>query len=901
MGTAVFILETIVVALSLLVGLGYIAGPAIMRIALSFCALFVIPGASLERLVFGDRSPALESTCRVFALGLVFSSIVVCLGFIPGVSYRAVSSIALLLAVVLAFVSRTRHALRIPPRGDGRQEGIEVLASRASSMRVWILFGVLFALCFIVFSGTGDLGWSSDSLDHVSFVRRSLDSGVLFPHDSFYREGDGVSPDPRKGLWHPVLSLWTYQSRESADRVWCEIPAFMAFLAICAFAFFALELCGSLRFTVLSVVLLLLFCGGEGSGWITKLGYSKNMAQIVLWLDIAFLLKYYRTRQSRDLFMSLFLACIGTAFHVVFALLLGVTMLGVFFYVTFLPDGAVWRGAFWRSVLAQFAGVAPPMLARAGGFASPATEIHTHMQGMVVFGRRLAVVDPAELAAKYGLVFFFAMIMAPFFLAVTRRGNRRSLVFILYVVPVILVLDPLIAAFMERRIGYLHYRILDAAPLFVFLALVIGGLCEMIVFARAGGASGAGERLSLISVRGMASRAFAVLGIAIFVLYPFRSIVPQLKETARNLSEKRRGKPPEYAALFKALGERIPRHSVIVSDPLTSYLVSAYTDHFVAVILDQHCSPFDTSAVDRLREARNLLSPARALEASAPWLMREHADYVLLNMDLPAGADFFNSVLPEAAGKAYEKLLACPSMLSEELAIGGFHLFSVRNNMIDSSRVSSCVETLATSLPCVGYGGREERSGEWGGDASIAGSGTDVGCGIELMTVTIDNSMVQPGDTLMGHFCWRAGREVPFGFPVEAVIRLDGQFPEGKLYREWYGKQYRRFIERRNGCFYRLTWRLRLMSGLSYPDMWAVGDAVRQDFSLPLDRSIAPGGYEVRIKVIRIPYLPVRLPSDYLRNDDSLQGVPVGMIYVQGGGGGPALEGASGRKRSDRR
>jgi hypothetical protein len=221
--------------------------------------------------------------------------------------------------------------------------------------------------------------------------------------------------------------------------------------------------------------------------------------------------------------------------------------------------------------------------------------------------------------------------------------------------------------------------------------------------------------------------------------------------------------------------------------------------------------------------------------------------------------------------------------------------------VIDSPREISCVAPRAAALPCSWGRGTDARPGDWNAEEPVAGAGTDVGCGIELIAVAIDNCMIQPGDTLKGHFCWMAPREVPFGFPIEAVIRIDTKFPEGKLYRRWYGKQYRRFIERRNGCFYRLTWQVRLMSGFSYPDMWEAGHAVRQDFSLPLNRSIAPGAYEVHMKVNRIRYLPVRRPSDYLRNDDSLQGVPVGMVYVRGPGEESAYGSAPGRNWNDRR
>ena len=60
---------------------------------------------------------------------------------------------------------------------------------------------------------------------------------------------------------------------------------------------------------------------------------------------------------------------------------------------------------------------------------------------------------------------------------------------------------------------------------------------------------------------------------------------------------------------------------------------------------------------------------------------------------------------------------------------------------------------------------------------------------------------------------------------------------------------------------------------------------MRQDFSLPLSPWMAPGTYEVRIKVMRRPYLANRSISDYLSNNDSLQGVAVAEVILTGSPG----------------
>ena len=145
------------------------------------------------------------------------------------------------------------------------------------------------------------------------------------------------------------------------------------------------------------------------------------------------------------------------------------------------------------------------------------------MQGMLVFSPNLAIVDPAELVMRYGPVFFFALLAAPFFPVIAERAERRGLAFMLFVVPAILVLDPLIASALERRIGYLHYRILDAAPLVVMLALFVGGLAERLVMGEAAG-RGSGKRpRPLLSVRGAANRIIAAALLVLFIAYPFRA------------------------------------------------------------------------------------------------------------------------------------------------------------------------------------------------------------------------------------------------------------------------------------------------------------------------------------------------------------------------------------------
>jgi hypothetical protein len=905
--TVFLVLSTGIILVSLLIGFGRIAAPEPLRISLAFLALFVLPGAAVSGLVFRPSLEPLETICSVFAMGLSFSSGVVCVGFIPGVSYAAISVVGAALTVALLFIEHARRTVRSGNDPDSRRTAAGTNRANARFPRSVLVCIVLYALCFFVFYGSGELGSWTDSPDHVSFVRRSVESNVLFPHDSFYREGDGSSFDMRKGLWHPVLSLWTYQSHATADRVWRTIPSFTVFFVLSSFILFALEVCGSRLCAAVSLVFFFLFYGGEGIEWLTKLGFSRNIAQTFLWIDLAFLLRYYRSNERRYLLATFVMACVGAAYHVAFALLLGTSLLGLFVYVTFLREGREWRFAFWRSVPVQLAALAIPLAARAHAAAASYSAIHTHQQGMLVFSPHLAIVDPAKLVTTVGIVFFFALLMAPFFFFVTRAGNRRSLVFVLFLVPVCIVLDPITASFMERRIGYLHYRILDAAPLMLLLALVVTGLAGVLVFGKPQGRTESLKTDRRITGRSIVGRIAAAGALALFLYYPVRAAMHQFDSAAHAIASHETEMPARFAPLVTALNERIPDHSVIVSDPLTSYVISACTDHFVVVTLDQHDSPADTSSLNRIREVRNLLSPAVPLAASGAWLEQVHAEYVVLDTHIAEHSDFFAAALPGSARLTYEKFIACRELLSNVLDLDGFRVFEVRREFLGRALDSACTVPRAAALSCEGEpgegtsreaaGGRtaaaSERTEESGSETSgatedgrlVVDSERDVGCGVVLARLAVDRYALHPGDTLRGHVCWKAPQPLLFGLPLEAVVRIDTEYPKGAWYRPWYSKQYRRVVERRNSRFYRFTWSERLMSGFTYPDQWEPGRIVRQDFSLPLSAWMAPGAYELRIKVVRRSYVTNRGLSDYLSNNDSLEGVVVAEVIIAGSPG----------------
>ena len=156
----------------------------------------------------------------------------------------------------------------------------------------------------------------------------------------------------------------------------------------------------------------------------------------------------------------------------------------------------------------------------------------------------------------------------------------------------------------------------------------------------------------------------------------------------------------------------------------------------------------------------------------------------------------------------------------------------------------------------------------------------NVGSGVVLEAFSINNEVISPGDTVTGSFWWSLENDYKFGLPLMWTIRFDTDYTKGAFYRKWYGKQYRRMVERSNNTFYRFTVSKPLKGEGSYPDIWKVGEIVNQKFTFMLPEVINPGNFRIRIKVWAKSYLPNRILSDYMSNDDSVQGEFIRDIFI---------------------
>jgi len=463
----------------------------------------------------------------------------------------------------------------------------------------------------------------------------------------------------------------------------------------------------------------------------------------------------------------------------------------------------------------------------------------------------LRVIDPAELLSGMGLNFFFAVLVIPIFPLITSGYRRSRLVWVLFSVPALLVLDPLTAAPLEKAMGYMHYRLLYAAPAMVYLALAVFGAGRGALTGRwkPEGDGGGWKRRTAVRVTG----AFLFFLFAALVLRPSAESLPQRLSSMLKRADRSPGLSEEAISDFFSV---IPAGSVVASDPVSSYMISAFTDHYVVVILDQHCSPADTSAVERVRRSRDMFSPALSDSVVMDRILASGAGYLFIDCGPPAMEDFFGVNSQASGTEAALRFSSFPS-LREIASRETMRLFAVEPG----------AEGLSGRAPA------EDNACSGEEDMMVGG-------GIVLDSLPVVATCA-PGDTAAMTMCWRSLGKIDFGLPLYWTVRLDTDFRKGPFYREWYGKLYRRAVERSRGELYRYTVSGRLASGARRPDMWGPGEKVSQEIRIVIPNGMSKGDYTVRVSVERRSYLPCRRLKDYFLNEDSYAGSPSGTVTIR--------------------
>jgi len=814
--------------------------PDVLRVLVAFLVVVLLPGVGWL-VAIGARTPGggLISLGWALPMGIAWTGLVLWVLHLTHRTLLASIDVAWWLGLVpwlTALWSRPRvdPAGREADRLRGVWLAVVIVAAAIAAVHV--------ARCGAPFS------YYSDTPDHVATIRRMLETGQVFPTDAFFLDAGVHGVDPRKGLWHPQVAWISALSRVDPIEVWSILAACLAPLFVLNAAAFGFLLRGPRTAGFAAWALLLTYGGSLGAPYLREAVFSTKLAdQCALAAMVAMLADLaHPTRRSR---------------LAVVAVLAGAVLAHVFATIHFgLVTGSLavglWIRDRWRGTelprLAGSAGLAllvvsPYLLWRAFTAYAPGNVIHTEPQGLLEWGAGWRTVSPGVLWDWMGL----AWIVLPASIISWWRHSWRT--------PVLLLLSTTIAVFtllflppvttlLQPRLGYLLLRFVWILPLSVALAFALDAL--LLRLRRDGWRK---RTAGVIGLLGLAAVLSAPVTDAFAVLLDPRAVV----RAEREVSVLRWREP------MRRLDTHLPARTVVLSDPATSYAVPMFTRHHVATLVDQHSSPNDPHALDRILDARDALDPRSPWSRMREVVRRWGVTAIVLNgrFEETPRLDYW---APSQAWfhAARARLDAHPAAFPRSWDLGDFVVYGIEPAALEA--LQSVGDTLEHHSPA-----------QVAADRQVSG----VGEGVDLSSFALSRRIAAPGDSITARFVWVARRPLPAG-QYDVFMRFDRALPDGVVLPSLLAKPGRKLLERIHRERYRFRHDHTPTSGTRGLDRWRPGESIADSmrFSVPLDA--APGEWQVQLRIARQPHYPNYWLRDYFLDRDYYSGAVVDSLTV---------------------
>jgi len=826
----------------LLAGAGS-ALPGPVRLAAAFAVLILFPGYALVAL--GLRAPggAWLTPGWAFGFGVAWTSALVLLSHAAGLPFLSLLSWMLPADAALWGLVAWRAHGPAPRAPDGLPR--------------WAVVGVLLAAALAAWHVARlgpPMGYMSDTPDHVGTLRRMLQTGELFPADAFFRDAGSLGADPRKGLWHGVVALITRLAGLDPIESWSWIGALIVpffVFNVAALGFLCRPPAGA---AVTAWAFVLTYGGTLALSPIRTMVFASRMGdQLALATTVAVLADLRApARTTRG--AAAVLGFSAVAAHVFAAIQFAIvfTALGLGLLVRDRRPGPELRRLAGTTLLVALACL-PYLLFRTSQAYAPANIIHTEPQGLLYLGGPLQVVSIGQLWDWMGWAWVLVPLAWPWLW--TRGRSNLAVLFLLTssLAVALIIYDPLAVAVLQPRLGYLLMRMICLVP---FAAIVAWLLPDLIAVLRASGP------------RSRRVGAGALLALALAVLWPAVHDATQVLANPDLIAEpERREDPRHWRTEFGWMARHLDRGCVVLSDPVTSYMVPMMTGRYVATLVDQHSSPNDSLALTRILDARDALDPYGSWSRTRGVVRRYGVQVLVLN-DRFLEPPVLNYWAPQhhwflAARARFD---AHPEAFPPLYDTGDFVVYGIRRAALDT------LSAPARTRPFVGAWAPRRT------DADATRRASDRFP--TMIGFTLAPREAAPGDSLTGVARWHAA--VPAGAGAYKVtVRFDRDLPGGFAPPAFIGKPARKLVELLRHERYRFRADHQPTGGEYGVDLWTPADVVRDSFVLVVPPDVAEGAYRVQIRMLRQPnYTNLRL-SDWFFDDDYYSGEPVGVLVVR--------------------
>ena len=815
-----------------------------------FSSLVVLPGCIAAGILF----PAARCYFKLF--------LSILLGMIPAFVLLLISSVAGFdIFHILWMVPVITIGLAIY-HDYGRYSGYELDGNQALTRSSLALLIVILVLVSIITLGVRDpITYTADSPDHIAYIRAVTRSHEAFPSQFIYRDGGMLTRDIRRGLLHAMWgAINGATSRTDVLPVWPLISWIGSIFLLLGIFCMGVWLFKSQSVGWGGVILYLLFYQRGFAGHQLFINaYSFYFAKIHLFAFLTFAILYIRTKRSVHLFTAAAASFVAISIHVSYiAILLFIVF--VLWIMEHLQRGRRSAKGLLTETLLPLAGSLvlvnlPYLLIRYVRDYNPVNEIHTHPHGMLFFTDNLAIVNPILFFLLSGHLMAVAL-FAVFILWKESRDDRNlrsvlGLVASIY----ILVFNPLLVPIVMERITYLIARFSVAAPN-MLIASYLMHLLIVDIFRR-------GNSLS---------RTRKVVGSLVMLAILIPGLVYNIDSFAYGGRGRRAYEEKsclELNDLYSAINRNVEDGSVIASDPITSYSILAFTDQFVVCTYDQHSTPNDSTAVERIFDCRDLFLPNATCGERIGTLEKYDADYVIVNGRIPkeVRSQYWRPDRTSAERTA-RALSECEGYFQTIYSSESVYLFEYNGETAGASTDTIDVDRYSAHIF------REEFSGDYG---SLTESGTE---GIYIRSWGKEADRVSRGDTLRIYVDWVARESMERGTYI-IYVRFDTDYEKGSLHNARYEKVYRKIVERIRGETYRFREDFLPFEGIYPPDRWRPGRVLRDYIDIVIPRYIADGIYTISVKMDNAPHYSNLRMKDLLRDDDLYDGPDLMQVEIE--------------------
>jgi hypothetical protein len=833
------------------------SGLPFIKFALAFLAFLILPGYLIWRLFFNVRAHKI-----VEIVPLSFSFSVAFISTLGMILYFADSDVTTLLNVLYISIpilivlnvlvwrrNKYKYLAELNMAAPSTYEA-ECIGRPLSIAIVTLLF---FAFGLMLYRGAV-ISWSTDILDHIGTIREIVEKRQIFPGNSFYAGEDGLGADPRKGLYHVSVAILAIVTNIEPYKVWIYLPALLLPIMLCSYFAFAREMFQNNKIAFIALILLFLCYGGINTEFKRAVGYPSRVAFQIYLTALFLAFRYLRIQNIKYLIASAFLGYAIATVHVYYYFQFLLALFAFFvFMVLFRRE---FKNVIWSTmklgILTLLISL-PIIYLRYTLSYSTDNPYDSALRHVVFFAENIYIVTPSQPWDRIGLAGLIAFLAVPFLYKYTRKHYWACFLFATMVIIPLIIFNPIVVPSLGEflTIGLVR-RIIRLAPYIAVIAFFMYTTINALF----------GEQKKAVKIK-----AIGVLALFLLMLLPyFGTFYRQYKPSA--LSREKSRSAFNWIEALDYMENNISDSSVIVSDPMTSYSIPAFTRHYIIAVPIGHSSPKDALNVQKVRDAMKILNPYIDMSSTVRLLNQYNVDYVILNEKFEHPIYQYgwslNPRLYDLTRNKFEKHPAIFRKIYEEQDVRIYEYRAPNNYAGLAGEAITNRPFISQETPWF-----RKTINETFDDQFL------------LLGAKIDTDAIGRGEILGIKCYWKNTQNDAPSRSYKIYVRFDTDYIKNKLYNERWSKPYRRITQLFKGERYRFRTDHNPVNNLYPPSFWKKNEIVVDEFQVKIPSDVSPGRYDVKIKMLEMPFSPNYRFMDFLSDDDSYNGVTVGTIEIR--------------------